>query len=132
MNEEDGGRRDIQERLHEYALRAIRVYRELEKKREGAGRILGSQFLRAATSVGACMQEATSAESTADFIHKCAVAQKEARESLYWLRLIRDAGMVREDQVKPLVDEADEVLRIITKIIVNTKSNRASRGGVHS
>ena len=89
-----GAGTDIQERAMEYALRAIGLFRHLEEKGDRAGWILGKQYLRAATSIGANMVEAQAGESRADFVHKCSIAQKEARESLYWLKLMLRAELV--------------------------------------
>jgi four helix bundle protein len=72
---------DIEERTLGYALRSVKLYQYLQSKRDGAGWIIGKQFLRSATSIGANVSEAQSGESRADFIHKYAIAQKEARES---------------------------------------------------
>src|SRR5208282_968896 len=85
---------DIRKRAYQYALRAIKLYQHLQKRGDGAGWILGKQYLRAATSIGANIEEAQASESRADFIHKMGIAQKEARESFYWLRLIADSHVV--------------------------------------
>ena len=69
---------DIGERTLRYALRAVKLYRALEKSEDAAGRIVANQYLRSATSIGANVTEAQSAESRADFVHKYSVAQKEA------------------------------------------------------
>src|SRR5208282_6800899 len=79
---------DIRKRAYLYALRAIKLYRHLQEQRDGAGWVLGKQYLRAATSIGANIEEAQASESRADFIHKVGISQKEARESLFWLRLL--------------------------------------------
>src|SRR5258708_14204173 len=84
----------IREKSFNYALRAINLYRYLQKQRDGAGWILGKQYLRAACSIGANVEEAQSGESRADFIHKLGIAQKEARESLDWLQLLVGARTV--------------------------------------
>ncbi|MBN2535384.1 MAG: four helix bundle protein [Spirochaetales bacterium] len=87
----------------------------------GAGWIIGKQFLRSATSIGANIQEAQSSESKADFIHKCSISQKEARESHYWLRLLAASKIIESENLQPLIQETDEIIAIITKIIMNTK-----------
>lgn len=112
---------DIRARSFAYSLRAIRLYRFLQEQKDGAGWIIGRQFLRAACSVGANIEEAQSAESRADFIHKLGIAQKEARESLYWLRILGESGIVPRKRVQPLDQETEELLSVITSIIVNTK-----------
>ena len=67
---------DICKRSFQYALRAIKLYRFLQKTKDGAAWVLGKQFLKAGTSVGANIQEAQSGETRADFIHKYGIAQK--------------------------------------------------------
>jgi four helix bundle protein len=93
MKDEKQKPRDIRERTFQYALRAITLYRTLQEGKDSAGWILGKQYLRCATSIGANIEEAQSGESRADFVHKYAIAQKEARESLYWLRLMTDSNI---------------------------------------
>jgi len=112
---------DIQERATEYALRAIKLFGHLQGTKNGAAWIIAKQYLRAATSIGANMVEAQSGESRADFIHKCAIAQKEARESHYWLTILRKSEIVSAAKLAPLLQETNEIIAIITSIIVNTK-----------
>lgn len=107
----------------EYALRVIRLYRHLQKQKDGAGWVIGKQLLRSATSIGANITEAQSGESRADFIHKYSISQKEARESLYWLKLLLRSESLPTAKLQPLLDETNELIAIITRIIVNTKKN---------
>ena len=72
---------DIRERTFQYALRAIKVYQSISVCRNGAGTVLAKQYLRAATSVGANLEEAYAAESKRDFMHKCRIALKEVRKA---------------------------------------------------
>lgn len=113
--------KDIRKRSFEYTLRAVKLYQYLQEHRRGAGWILGRQYLRAASSIGANVEEAQAGESRADFIHKMGVAQKEARESLYWLRVLAGSEIVTRDRVEPLTRETEEILNVITSIILNTK-----------
>ncbi|HXW15099.1 MAG TPA: four helix bundle protein [Terriglobia bacterium] len=117
---------DIRKRVYAYALRAIRVYRYLQKRRDGAGWILGKQYLRAATSIGANIEEAQASESRADFAHKMGIAQKEARESLYWLRLIADSHVASNSLFRELTQETNELIAVITAIVVNTKLGKVA------
>lgn len=112
---------DIKERTFQYSLCAIQLFQQLQAQKDGAGWIIGKQFLRSATSIGANIQEAQSGESKADFIHKYSIAQKEARESLYWLKLLCGSRIVSDDALQPIIQETDEIIAVITKIIVNTK-----------
>ena len=116
-----GKRHAIRDRSFAYALRAIRLYQYLQKEKEAAGQILGKQYLRAACSIGANIEESQSGESRADFIHKLEISQKEARENLFWLRLMAESRIVPPRQLKPLMQKTEEMISVITSIIVSTK-----------
>ena len=118
---------DIQFRSFAYALRAIRLYQYLQERKDGAAWILGKQYLRSGCSIGANIEEAQASESRADFVHKLGVAQKEARESLYWLRLLAESGIVSKNRVGKLMKESQELVSIITSIVLKCK-----RGSRHS
>jgi four helix bundle protein len=117
---------DIRERAYQYALRAVRLYQYLQKQRDSAGWIVGKQYLRAATSIGANIEEAQASESRADFVHKVGIAQKEARESLFWLRLLSESGIMPKSKLKPLIQETEELVSVLTSIVVNAKRKRAA------
>jgi four helix bundle protein len=119
--------REILPRSFAYALRAIKLYQYLQRRKDGAGWILGKQHLRAATSIGANIEEAQAGESRSDFIHKLGIAQKEARESRYWLHLLAESGIVGREKLQPLSRETEELIGIITAIIVNTKDRVRDR-----
>jgi four helix bundle protein len=112
---------DTRERSFQYGLRAVRFFRHLQRGKDGAGWILGKQFLRTACSVGANVEEAQASESRADFIHKLGIAQKEARECLFWLRLLLESNIVSEARLKSLVRETGELVSVLTAIVVNAK-----------
>ena len=119
---------DILGRTVLYAVRAIEVYRYVQRRRDGAGRIIARQYLRSATSIGANLEEAHGAESRADFIHKLSIAQKEARESSYWLRLMADAKVVPHARLAAIRRETEEIYAVLTAIIVNTKRSAKNLG----
>ena len=112
---------DIRTRTYGYSLRAIKLYRALQERKDGAGWVLGKQYLRAATSIGANVEEAQSGESRLDFVHKYGIAQKEARESLYWLKLLAESGIIPLPRLKPLMKETEELFAVITGIMLSTK-----------
>ncbi|MGE5326246.1 MAG: four helix bundle protein [Deltaproteobacteria bacterium] len=116
--------KDIRKRSFAYSLRAIRLHQSLQSKKDSTGWISGRQFLRAATAIGANVEEAQSGESRADFIHKLGIAQKEARESLYWLRLLSESGIVPRSTLESLISETEELIAVITAIIVKSKGGR--------
>ena len=117
--------RDIRERCLEYALRAIKLYQFLQAGKDGAGWILGKQYLRSATSIGANLEEAQSGQSKADFIHKMSISQKEARESLYWLYLLEKSEIVPTNKIQSLIQETEEIIAIITTILLKTKQKNS-------
>ena len=108
----------------DYAVRAVEVFRHLKVSGDDACRICARQYLRSATSIGANLIEARSGESRRDFIHKCAIAQKEARESLYWLELMARSNLIPRVRLTPLIEETNELLSIITAIIRKAKASR--------
>ncbi|PYV34448.1 MAG: four helix bundle protein [Acidobacteria bacterium] len=127
MKFEGGNAQDIRQRSFAYALRAIKLYQALVKRKDGAGWALGRQYLKSATSIGANIEEAQSGESRADFIHKYGIAQKEARESLYWLRLLAESRILSNERLNSIIQERDELVAIITAIIVKIKRQPEGR-----
>lgn len=112
---------EICQRSFQYALRAIKLYRFLQGTKDGAVWVLGKQHLRAATSIGTNIQEAQSGESKFDFIHKYGIAQKETRESFYWLRLIGESAIVPRRRLQLLMKETEELFAVVTAIILKAK-----------
>ena len=108
-------------RTKEFALRVIRL---TESLRNGPTAIvIGRQLLRSGTSVGANYRAACWAKSTADFISKMGTVEEEADESLFWMELLIEAGIVEESRLNPLMQEADELIAITVSSI-----NTARRG----
>src|SRR3954454_12980011 len=95
--------KDICERALDYALRAIDLFDHLQQSSNRAGWVIANQYLRAATSIGANMEEAKAGESRSDLSHKCSIALKEARESLFWLRLLERSKIVAASRLAPLI-----------------------------
>lgn len=113
--------RDIVERTAAFADRVITL--SLRLPNNVAGRELGKQLVRAGMSVGANVEEAQAGESTADFLHKLRIARKECRETKYFLIRVANGKLVRCDRLDGLIDEADQLVRILTAIICNTRRN---------
>ncbi len=110
-------------RTFEFALSIVRLAGELDGK-SSSRRVLANQVVRSGTSIGANVEEAQAAESKADFAHKYNIALKEARETRYWLRLLIASDMANKADMEPLVEEADEICRILGKITVNARRNK--------
>lgn len=82
----------IKERSFKFALSIIKLYKKLQGQNEF---IISKQLLRSGTSIGANIEEATAAQSKKDFLHKMSIASKEARETSYWLRLLKDGDLIK-------------------------------------
>jgi four helix bundle protein len=80
------------------------------------------QLVRAGTSIGANLEEADAAQSRADFISKCNIALKEARESNYWIRLYKATGLLSEVRLKEILQESHEIVSILTTIVKKTRA----------
>lgn len=93
----------------------------------GVGRLLAGQLFRSGTSIGANVEEGQAGQSRADFVSKYSIACKEARETHYWLRLLVVSGIPVESEVQAMVDEANQLVAILTSIIKNTKNNHERR-----
>ena len=111
---------DIKDRTFDFARRGVKLYYFLLKK-GGAGKILAPQLLRSATSIGANLEEADAGQSKPDFIHKCGIALKEARETLFWLRLFEAENIVESKRISDLIQECREITAILTTIIRKSK-----------
>lgn len=115
---------DIRDRAFNFAVRIVKLCRFLEKNSSCSRNVI-SQLLDAGTSVGANLEEAKAGQSTADFIHKNAVALKEARESNYWLRLVLVTESFDDEirsGIEDLRDEAMTIAKIVAKSIVTAKN----------
>ena len=102
-----------------FALRIVKLYRYLtEEKKEY---VLSKQVLRSGTSIGANIREAQNAQSSADFIHKLSISQKECDESLYWLELLCQSGYLDQKEFDSINTDAIELLKMLRSAIITTK-----------
>ena len=113
---------DIAVRLLRFAVGVLKVVEDLPKTY--VGKHVTRQLTRSSTSGGANYEEARCAESRADFAHKCNVAGKEVRESVYWLRVIDEGGLTRSPRLRFLVREGNELTAIL-KASAKTAKARA-------
>ncbi|GAB4324852.1 MAG: four helix bundle protein [Candidatus Sumerlaeia bacterium] len=109
----------IREKSFAFALRIVRLCKMLESER--GERILGKQLLRSGTAIGALVREAEYAESRADFIHKMAIAQKEAGETAYWLELLHQSGLLSDEEFASIILDQTEIAKILASIILTSK-----------
>lgn len=110
----------IKEKSYNFSLKIIKVYQELTKEKKEF--IISKQLIRSGTSVGANIEEAIEAQSKNDFISKMSISYKEARETLYWLHLLTDSGFLNKQQSDTLINDCEEILRIIGSIQKTSKS----------
>jgi len=115
-------RTELETRTKEFALQIIRFVSALPKNR--VTDVLGYQLLKSGTSIGANYREAGRAESRADFIHKIAIAEKEAAETEYWLELFKEEGIGDADKLHWLAKESQELLAILTASGRTAKEHR--------
>lgn len=111
----------LRDRTKAFALRVIKMYCRLPKRTEA--QVLGKQVLRAGTSVAANYREASRARSDAELISKLGAVEQEFDETLLWLELLVESGIVPEARMAPLHQEADELLRMTVAAIKTTKKN---------
>jgi four helix bundle protein len=118
---------DLEERLLEFPARIVRMTQEMS--RTDAARHVGGQVLRSGTSPYANHGEAEDAESADDFIHKMKVCLKELRETWRWLRLIKRVPLIdKPELLDPLVDEADQLIRIFRQSVITARQRALEKG----
>jgi four helix bundle protein len=113
--------RDIEQRTFQFAVRIVRLVNALP--RGVAASVMARQIVRAGTSIGANVEEAQGSQSKKDFARRMNIARGEAREALYWLRLIQETGLVPGDRLADLIAEAGELVRILTTIVKRAKKS---------
>ena len=109
-------------RTKQFALRVIRLVESLPNRK--TANVIGNQLLRSGTSVGANYRASCRAKSTADFAHKLRIVEEEADESIYWMVLLVEGKIVKENLLANLMDEADQILSIIVSSIKTVKEKR--------
>ncbi len=113
----------IQQKSFAFAIRVVNAYKYLtEQKKEF---VLSKQLLRSGTSIGANVEEATGGQSKKDFIAKISISYKEARETKYWLNLLTATDYLDEKLSKSLLDDAEELCKILSSILLTTKQNNS-------
>lgn len=122
-SEGPGNGQDIRNRTFHFAVEVVRFCDQLDRQ-PGVGRVLMSQIARSGTSVGANVEEAQAAENRADFTSKMSIALKEVRETNFRLRVLAAAEIKRLGPPAGLVQESDEIRRVLGAIISSTKGTR--------
>tara|TARA_R100000789_G_scaffold82595_1_gene78022 strand:+ start:66 stop:425 length:360 start_codon:yes stop_codon:yes gene_type:complete len=111
----------VRSKSFDFALLIIQLFKNMQQEKEY---VLSKQILRSGTSIGANIEEASAAISKKDFIAKMSISAKEARETLYWLKLVEKSELVKID-VSELLEKSEELIRILTSIVKTSQnSNR--------
>ncbi|MDZ4844045.1 MAG: four helix bundle protein [Chitinophagales bacterium] len=108
------------DKSYSFFLRIVNLYKYLAQSKKAF--ILSKQLVRSGTSIGANIEEAIGGQSRKDFYAKINVAYKEARETHYWLRIFRDTNYITQKQASSILEDCDELLKIIGSIIRTIKS----------
>lgn len=115
-------RKNLTDRFLNFAVRNIKL--TLKFNRIAVGRYIGNQLIRATTSCGANYEEACGAESKDDFIHKMQIVLKELKETLYWLKLLKEVELIPEEESNSLLKEASELLKIVARSVITAKNRK--------
>ena len=103
----------LKDRTKQYVLRSIKLFRALPSTEEA--RIVGKQFLRSASSVGANYRAVCRSRSQKEFFAKLSITIEEADESLFWLEIISESGILPLDKKNNLMQESEEIVKILSK-----------------
>ncbi|MEO8769858.1 MAG: four helix bundle protein [Ferruginibacter sp.] len=114
----------ILEKSYAFSLRIVKLFAHLKKQK--VERSLLTQLLRSGTSIGANIEEAVGAQSQSDFIHKLSIAYKEARETSYWLRLLKDAGIIEKKLCESFLNDSEELKKILSAILITSKKHQTN------
>ena len=112
----------LRDRTKAFAVRRVHAYLALPKNE--VSHILGRQFVRSGTSVGAHCREGYRSRSNAELISKYEAALQELDETMYWLEVLVEAGIVKQRRVEALLQEADEIVAILVTSVKTIKRRR--------
>src|SRR5665213_1402378 len=113
----------IQEKSFAFALRIVKLYKYLSTEKKEF--VLSKQLLRSGTSIGANVEEAIGGQSNKDFVSKLSVAYKEARETIYWLKLLQASSFLSNEQTESILKDAEEICKIPGKIQITVKARNS-------
>jgi len=111
----------VQIKSYEFALKIVACYKQISH--ESKEWHLAKQLLRSGTSIGANVEEALGGQSRRDFIAKLSISYKEARETRFWIRLLKDSGYLKEKQAATLLADCEELLKLLGSILKTSKNS---------
>ena len=113
----------IQQKSFAFAIRIVNLYKHLTAEKKEF--VLSKQLLRSGTSVGANIEESIGGQSEKDFLSKLSIAYKEARESVYWLKLLHATDYLNPELAESLLADSEEICKIIGKIQITIKNRNS-------
>jgi four helix bundle protein len=113
---------EMKQRTRAFALRVISLVEALPATRTAD--VMGKQLLRCGTSVGANYRASCRAKSPADFIAKMGIVEEEADETIYWIEMLIESGLVKKERVAGLLDEASQIVAIVVSSIRTARSHK--------
>ncbi len=113
----------IADKSYQFSIRIVNLHKYLINEKNEF--VLSKQILRSGTAVGALVSEAKFAQSTADFINKFSIALKEANETSYWLKLLKDTEFIDEKMFNSLYEDSEELIKILVTIIKTSKRSKS-------
>lgn len=109
----------VQQKSFSFAIRIINLYKYLVSEKKEF--VLSKQLLRSGTSIGANIEESIGGQSEKDFLSKLSISYKEARETIYWLKLLKESDYISKNEFESIYNEAEEICKILAKIIITLK-----------
>jgi four helix bundle protein len=117
-------KKNLLNRTKRFAIRIIRLSRAIPKSIEGV--IIAKQIIRSGTSVASNYRAACRSRSKSDFISKLCIVEEEADETLFWMELLIEADIVKQEQLVDLMEEANQILAIVIKSKITARKNQES------
>jgi four helix bundle protein len=114
----------IKDKSYKFALRIVNLYKHLVERK--VDYVLARQILKSGTSIGTNVEEAIGGQSKKDFAAKLYIAYKEARETNYWLRILKDSNYLEPKLAISLIKDCEEIQKIIAKIQITLKKEKAN------
>lgn len=119
LDEYNRGKSPLHNKSYDFAVRIVKMFRYLSASKEGY--FVAKQVVRSGTAIGALVREAEFAQSPADFIHKLSISLKEANETFYWLRLLKDTDFIDDNMFNSMSNDCNELIAILISSIKTSK-----------
>ena len=114
----------IQEKCFNFSVQVIGLCKYLREKKQD--QILSKQLLRCGTSIGANIEEGIGGQTKKDFNFRLTIAYKEARETFYWLKVLKESKMIEQNLINKPISDCDEILKILGTILKTLKNQQSS------